>query len=128
MKEPPLPCETTMSGSLSPLIGQSLTPGTAMLPRSISPGGSEQGDHIAPLRAGPSASAGTSMKRKPAACASVAVRQRTIVTRNLVACIRGSPGCALLQPNGSQSKKGAKHHDRPDERRVLPPPRQTHPE
>ena len=62
-----LPCETTTSGILSPLIGQSFTPGTAMLPRSISPGGSEQGYHIAPLRAGPSASAGTSMKRKPAA-------------------------------------------------------------
>src|SRR5271170_5801444 len=100
MKEPPLPCETTTSGILSPLIGQSFTPGKAMLPRSISPGGSEQGYHIAPLRAGPSASAGTSMEQKPAAWASVAVRQRAIVTRNLGACISGSPGYALLRPNG----------------------------
>jgi hypothetical protein len=60
-------CETTTSGNLSPLIGQSITPGIAMLPRSISRGGSEQGYQIAPWRAGPSASAGTSMNRKPAA-------------------------------------------------------------
>ena len=34
------------------------------------------------LRAGPSAAAGTSMNRKPAACASVAVNKRASVIRN----------------------------------------------
>src|SRR5882672_3989621 len=47
MKEPPLPCETTTSGSLLPLMAQSFTPGRVKLPKTISPGGSEQGYHIA---------------------------------------------------------------------------------
>jgi hypothetical protein len=71
--------------SLSPRIVQSLTPEMAMLPRSISRGGSEQGYQIAPLRAGPSASAGTSTKRKPAACAGIAASERAIATRKLPA-------------------------------------------
>src|SRR5438045_2176207 len=90
MKLPPRPCEMTTSGSLSPVIGQSFVPGKVIPPRSISPGSSEQGYHIAPLRTGPSASAGTWMNRKPAACASVAARQRVIVPRSLAACIGGS--------------------------------------
>ena len=62
--------------------------------------GSQQGYHIAPLRSGASAAAGGSMKRKPTACASLAVRQRAIATSNLAECISGSPGHVLLQPNG----------------------------
>src|SRR5262249_42170823 len=95
MKEPPLPCETTISGSLSPLIGQSFTPGIVLPSRTTSPGGSEHGDHIPPLRAGPSASAGTSMDRRPAACESAAGRHRAIATRNFEPCMRGSPDGAL---------------------------------
>src|SRR5258708_37741588 len=95
MKEPPLPCETTTSGSLSPLTAQSFTPGRVKLPKTISPGGSEQGYHIAPLSAGPAASAGTSMNRKPAASASPAVRQRASATRNLAACISRSSRYAM---------------------------------
>ena len=73
--EQPLPCDTTMSGSLSPLIGQSFAPDRVIGPKRIFPDGSEQGYHIAPVRAEPPASAATSMNRKPAACASVAVRE-----------------------------------------------------
>src|SRR3981081_19806 len=91
MKEPPLPCETTMSGKFSPSSGQSITPGKVILPRRTSPGGSAQGHHNAPRRAGPPASAGISMNRKPAACATVAARQRAIATRNLFAHIGRSP-------------------------------------
>src|ERR1700730_13649727 len=86
-----LPCEMTTSGSLSPLIGQSFTPGKMMSPRSISPGGAVQGVHIAPFIAGPSASAGTSMKRNPAACANVAVIQRATATKNLTGCMSTAP-------------------------------------
>src|SRR5262249_40461788 len=90
-----MPCETTTSGSVSPLMGPSFPPGTAMLSRAISPGGAEQGYHIPPVRAGPAASAGTSMKRKPAACVRVVVRQRAMATRNVEACISGSPDYGL---------------------------------
>jgi len=68
-----------------------LHPGTAMLPSSISLGGSEQA-HRRP--------AGTSIKRKPAACAGVAVKQRAILRWNLAVCTTGSHGWALLRPNG----------------------------
>jgi hypothetical protein len=43
--------------------------------------------NIAPLRAGPSTSAGTSMNRKPAACANVAVTRKTSTTRKSAAWI-----------------------------------------
>jgi hypothetical protein len=96
--------------SSSRLIGQSFTPDRMIRlrfgSRWISPDGSGQGYHIAPVRAGPSASAGTSMKRKPAACASVAVRQRVIAVRNLAACIGGSPGLRRL--NWRSAARGAK--------------------
>src|SRR5262249_32490592 len=38
---------------------------------------------------------GTSMKRKPAACVRVVVRQRAMATRNVEACISGSPDYGL---------------------------------
>jgi hypothetical protein len=79
-------------------------------PRWISAVGSEQGYHIAPVRAGPSASARTSISRKPAACANVAMKQRAITTTNLAACIGGSPGHAgrhafTVEPSCSDCKR-----------------------
>jgi hypothetical protein len=41
--------------------------------------------------AGPSASAAISINRKPAACASVAVRQKALATRNVLAHICRAP-------------------------------------
>jgi hypothetical protein len=109
-KAPPLPCETTTSGKFSPPIGQFSTPDTVIPPRSISPDGSEQGYHIAPLRPGPSASAGTSIKRKPAACASDGVRQRAIATRNLEERISGS---RLTEPGRADKRERNPPHRRP---------------
>src|SRR5262244_3366387 len=106
MKLPPLPCDMTTSGSLSPRIGQSLTPEMAVLPRSISRGGSEQGYQIAPLRAGPSALAGASMRRNPAACAGVAASQRAIATRDLAACAKAVGNAFVLPPLGRVSEPG----------------------
>jgi len=48
-----LTCEMTTRGSLSPSIGQSFTPGSVLLPTITSFGGVEQGDHTAPVNAGP---------------------------------------------------------------------------
>src|SRR6266850_7301813 len=81
MKSPPLPCEMTTRGSLSPAIGQSFTPGSVVLPTTTSCGGITQGDHTAPLIAGPSASAGTSTNPKPAGSATDAVRHKVATTR-----------------------------------------------
>src|SRR6266478_8405040 len=91
MKLPLLPCETTMSGKFLSGIGQSLTPGRVILPRSTFSGGWEQRYHTAPLSAGPSALAGISMARIPAPCASVAVRHRVIAPSHLQAYIGGAP-------------------------------------
>jgi hypothetical protein len=64
-------------------------------PTSIAAGGAPQGYHIAPVRAGPSASAGTSMSWKPAARAIVAAMEhKAITTTNLTACIVGLFGDA----------------------------------
>src|ERR1700749_4168392 len=80
MKLPALPCEMTTSGRGVSPRGQSLTPGNVMVLRWISPGGSAQGDQIAPLSAGPSTLAGTSINRNPAARAGAAAEQTASVT------------------------------------------------
>ena len=58
-----------MSGSLSPTTGQFWTAGIVAKRNFISCGGAAQGDHTALVSAGPLASAGMSMNRKPAASA-----------------------------------------------------------
>src|SRR5580704_15559842 len=73
----------TTSGSLSPRIGQSFTPGSVTLPTSTSCGGIAQGDHTTPVNAGPSPSAGTSMSLTPAACALAAARHMTVAKTSL---------------------------------------------
>src|ERR1700738_3441206 len=83
------PWEMTTSGSLPPSIGQSFTADSVSLPSFTSAGGAEHGYHIAPVSAGPSVSAGTSMNRIPAACTSVAAKQSEIAKRNFTACIGG---------------------------------------
>src|SRR5258708_14247738 len=72
-----------MSGNFSPRSGQSLTKGKVNLPKSTSPDVWKQGYHIAPLRAGPSASAGISMNRRPAAGPGGAGGKRKIAAGNL---------------------------------------------
>src|SRR6266403_2406119 len=81
MKSPPQPCEMTTRGSLSPAIGQSFTPGSVVLPTTTSCGGTTQGDHTAPVIAGPSGSAGTSTNPRPAGSATDAVRHKVAATR-----------------------------------------------
>src|SRR5580700_2053897 len=94
MKSPPLPCEMTTSGSLSPSIEQSFTPGRVVLPTTTSCGGIAQGDQTAPFNAGPSKSAGTSINPKPAASAAVAARHMRATRKSLSACM----GAELLIP------------------------------
>jgi hypothetical protein len=83
MNEPPLPCEMTTSGSLSPSIEQSFTPGSAIPSTSTSCGGIAQGDHTAPVNAGPAASAGTLMSRSPAASAAAAETQKKAASKRM---------------------------------------------
>src|SRR5580704_14813567 len=73
--QPPEPCETTMSGSPSPATGQFLTAAMVTKRNFISCSGAAQGDQTAPLSAGPPASAGMSMNRKPADWAIGAAKQ-----------------------------------------------------
>jgi hypothetical protein len=70
-----------MSGSLSPTTGQFWTAGIVTKRNFISCGGAAQGDHTAPVSAGPLASAGMSMNLKPAASAIGAAKQAMMTAR-----------------------------------------------
>jgi hypothetical protein len=85
--QPPEPCETTMSGSPSPAIGQFLTAAMVTKRNFISCGAAAQGDQTAPVSAGPPASAGMSMSLKPAASAIGAAKQAMMTARNANGCI-----------------------------------------
>src|SRR4051812_20148727 len=84
MKLPRRPCDITISGNFLSGNGQSFTPGKLALPRATAPAGCAHGYHAAPLRAGAPASAGISIARRPAACASVPARQNRIVLSHLL--------------------------------------------
>jgi hypothetical protein len=64
-------------------IGQSFTPGRATFPTMTSAAGAAHGDHTAPVIAGPSRSAGISIKRRPAARTVATIRYKVATSEGI---------------------------------------------
>lgn len=106
---PPEPCETMTSGSGAPCTGQSRTASRVSGPMPTGPGGVAQGVQIAPRNAGPWASAGTSIMRRPAAWVSPAARAssgRTSQRDRKAACAMRATTARAAHPRRCSGAEG----------------------
>jgi hypothetical protein len=82
-----------------------LNPGSVILPTTTSCGGIAQGDHTAPLIAGPSGSAGTSINPKPAASAAAAVSQMMAARTGLSGRMGRAIDLDIADPTGLHRRR-----------------------